>query len=65
VRLGWVWGARKKKFPQKNNQLELMKIKRKGQPEFTSLVSLRTRRDEKGTPIIAPITKRRVYKKDL
>jgi hypothetical protein len=58
-------GGEEKKIPPKNNQLGLRKRKRKGQPEFINLVSLGTRRDKKGTPIIAPITKRRVYKKDL
>jgi len=51
VRPGWAWRARKKKVPKKKNQPGLKKGKRKGQLEFVTLVSSRTGKDEKGTPI--------------
>jgi hypothetical protein len=64
VKLGWAWGVKKNKFPKKN-QTRLKKRKRKGQHEFTKLVSLGIGKDEKGTPINAPITTRKVYKENL
>jgi len=57
VRPRQVWGAREKKIPKKETEHGLKKLKKnkkKGEPEFATLVSPGTGRDEKGSPISAP-----------
>jgi len=57
VRPRQVWGAREKKNPKKRNRTwaeEIEKKQKKGEPEFATLVSPGTGRDEKGSPISAP-----------
>ncbi len=51
-----VWGVRKKKFPKTNPTWaeEMEKKGKKGEPEFATLVSPGTGRDEKGRPMRAP-----------
>ncbi len=46
-------GGEEKNVPKKKH-LGLRKENKMGQLEFTTLVSPRTRKDEKGAPIIAP-----------
>jgi len=47
-------GGEEKKVLRKTNQPGLRKGKKKGQLEFTTLVSPGTGRDEKGAPMSAP-----------